>query len=110
MHIILPLFVLIHPSFSRSLALVDADGTLHAQLDVKLAQYMPPTPITSPDQSDAWSQVSSAVETLASSSTSDAPRIPADAPRPLSGKNKRNQKAKNDPDKPVFTSLRRGGR
>jgi hypothetical protein len=110
MHLILALFVLIHPSFSRSLALVDADGTLHAQLDVKLAQYMPPTPITSPDQSDAWSQVSSAVETLASSSTSDAPRIPADAPRPLSGKNKRNQKAKNDPDKPVFTSLRRGGR
>lgn len=109
MHIILPIYVLIDPSFSRSLALVDADGTLHAQLDVKLAQYIPPTPIASPDQSDTWSQVSSAVGTLTSSSTSDAPRTPANTPGPLSGKKKRNQKVI-DPNKPVYTSLRRGGR
>lgn len=109
MHIILPIFVPIDPSFSRSLALVDADGTLHARLDVKLAQYMPSTPTASPDQSDAWSQVSSAAGTIASSSNSDTLRPPAHTPGPLSGKNKRNRKA-NDPDKPVFTSLRRGGR
>ena len=99
----------IDTSFTRSLALVDADGTLHAQLDVRLTQYMPPTQTVSPDQSDTWSQVSSAVGTLASSSNSDTSRAPVDTPRTFFGKNKRNGKA-NDPDKPVFTSLRRGGR
>jgi hypothetical protein len=100
--------------FSRSQALVDADGTLHALLDVRLSQYIPPVAPASPDQSDAWSQVSSPVGTLASSSTSDTPRPPAATLPSFFGKNKRNQKA-NDPNKPekpkpVYTSLRRGGR
>jgi hypothetical protein len=87
-----------------SLTLLDAEGTLHAELHVRLTLPMaPPVPPLSPDNSDTWSQVSSAPATHASSSYSEPPKSPK----------KRKNKAKRTvetPEKPVFTSLRRGGR
>jgi hypothetical protein len=112
MFILLPLLS-VDTTPSRSLALVDDDGTLHAQLDVRLTQYIPPIPPASPDQSDARSQISSVGGTVASSSNSDTAQSPTDTPHPLVGKSKRDRKA-NDRDKsdkkPVYTTLRRGGR
>jgi hypothetical protein len=106
-------FVDIHPislSWSltpyRSLVLLDNDGTLHAELHVRLTQPMvPPVPALSPDNSDAWSQVSSIPATYASSSHSE-PQSPARRGRAKS----RAKRPVEVPDKPVFTSLRKGGR
>jgi len=95
--------ILIDNVFSSSQAFVDSDGTLHAQLNVKLTQPkpMPPAPPMSPDLSDAWSQVSSVVGGPSTSGSH------SDTPRPTKGKKSKKVK---DPNKPVYTSLRRGGR
>jgi hypothetical protein len=91
----------------RSLTLLDAEGTLHAELHVKLTQpVVPPVPALSPDNSDAWSQVSSIPATNASSSHSEPPQSPARRSRAKS----RAKPTVEVPDKPVFTSLRKGGR
>jgi hypothetical protein len=89
----------------RSLTLVDADGTLHAELNVSLTQPLPPATPLSPlasDNSDAWSQVSSFVGTQGSSSNSEHSRS-------TTGK-KRDRRTIKDPSQPIYTSLRRGGR
>lgn len=97
--------ILIDNVFSSSQAFVDSDGTLHAQLNVKLTQPkpMPPAPPMSPDLSDAWSQVSVIGSPATSSSHSDT------AHPTTSNKSKGSRKAK-DPKPMVYTSLRRGGR
>jgi len=96
--------ILIDNVFSSSQSFVDSDGTLHAQLNVKLTQPMPmpPAPPMSPDLSDTWSQVSSAIGSPATSSSH------SDTSHPTKSKSKGGRKVK-DP-KPVYTSLRRGGR
>ena len=102
--LISPIFI--NTVFSSSQAFVDRDGTLHAQLDVKLSQPkpMPAASPVSPDPSDAWSQVSSVIGSPATTTSH------SDTSRPTtSKKSKGSQKAK-DPEKRVYTSLRRGGR
>ena len=72
--------ILIDNVFPSSQVFVDSDGTLHAQLNVKLTKsklIMPP--------------------------------VPPVTPRPTTSKSKASRKAV-DPSKPVYTSLRRGGR
>jgi len=71
--------ILIDNVFPSSQAFVDSDGTLHAQLHVKLTQPKP------------------------------MPPAPPDTPRPTTSKRKASRKPI-DPSKPVYTSLRRGGR
>jgi len=104
-HSIARLRYLIDSSFYSSLTLLDAEGTLHAELHVRLSQPMvPPVPTLSPDNSDAWSQGSSALATQnthTSSSSSDKARSPT-----RKGRKKRNTEL---PDKPVYASLRHGG-
>ena len=101
--------ILIDNVFSSSQAFVDFDGTLHAQLNVQLTQpkLMPPAPSMSPAPSDNWSQLSLVGGSVvggsgASSSYSEAP--------PTTGKKGKGKKKIKDPNKPVYTSLRRGGR
>src|SRR6266851_447019 len=89
------LSIVIDGSFSRSQAFVDADETLHAQLNVRLTQPLSPVRSVGPDQYDTGSQVasSSVPRTQASSSHSDSPRPPASRSK---GKRK-----SIDPNKPV---------
>jgi hypothetical protein len=102
-HSIAHLLCLIDSSFYSSLTLFDADGTLHAELHVRLVQpVVPPVPALSPDNSDPWSQVSSVPATHTSSSSSEQQRSPT-----RKSKEKLTVEA---PDKPVYTSLRKGGR
>ena len=88
---------LIDSSFHSSLTLLDAEGTLHAEIHVRLSQ---PVPTLSPDNSDALS----ATHTIqTSSSNSERARSPT-----------RRKRAKSKPkveipDKPVYASLRKGG-
>jgi hypothetical protein len=99
------LSIVIDGSFSRSKAFVDADETLHAQLNVRLTQPLSPVRSVGPNQYDTGGQVasSSVLGTQASSSHSDSPRPPASRSK---GKRK-----SIDPNKPVlvFTSNRKGG-
>ena len=96
-------FIIIDVSCYSSLTLLDTEGTLHADLHVRLTQPMvPPVPALSPDNSDTLSQVSSLPTTFASSSYLELPISPT-----------RQSKAKKKaeaPKKPVYTSLRHGGR
>ena len=104
-HSISRLRYLIDSSFYSSLTLLDAEGTLHAELHVRLSQPMvPPAPALSPDNSDAWSRssVPTIQTTYTSSSSSEMARPPA-----RRGKTKQTAEAK---DKPVYASLRKGGR
>ena len=97
------LHYLIDSSFYSSLTLLDAEGTLHAELHVRLSH--PPAPAFSPDKSDAWSQGSSVPATYTthtSSSSSEMARPPA-----RRGRTKQTAEVK---DKPVYASLRKGGR
>ncbi|KAF8504857.1 hypothetical protein F5888DRAFT_796886 [Russula emetica] len=80
-----------------SLTLLDAEGTLHAELHVRLSQ--PPVPTLSPDNSDAWSQVPATHTAYTSKSSSERARSPT-----------RRSRTVEVPDKPVRTSLRKGGR
>jgi hypothetical protein len=102
-------FIAIDTSFYSSLTLLDTEGTLHVEFHVKLKQPMvPPVPALSPDISDTWSQVSSLptpyASTYAISSHSEPPKSPT-------GRSKAKEKVKKEkPDKPVYTSLRHGGR
>jgi hypothetical protein len=99
-------FIVIDSSFYRSLIILDAEGTLHVELHVKLTQPMvPPVPALSPDNSDTWSQVSSVPATHASSSYSEPPRSPTGRGRARSNA----RRTVEVPDKRVFTSLRKGG-
>jgi hypothetical protein len=87
--------------FYRSLTLVDRDGTLHAQFNVKLTQTLPPSiPPLSIDFSDGASIMTSAQKSTHSKK-----------PRSLMSKikDKRNRDVP-DGEKKVYTSLRRGGR
>jgi len=89
-----------------STTLFDAEGTLQAELHVKLFQpAVPPVPALSPDNSDAWSQVSSAPTTHNSISSSE----PARSPMSKNG-TKVKREAVKAPEKPVYASLRKGGR
>ena len=97
-------FIAIDTSFYSSLTLLDTEGTLHVEFHVKLTQppMVPPVPALSPDISDTWSQVSSVPTPYASSSYSEPPKSPT---------GRRKEKVKREkPDKPVYTSLRHGGR
>lgn len=102
-HSIAHLRYLIDSSFYSSLTLLDAEGTLHAELHVRLSQpIIPPAPALSPDNSDAWSQGSSVPAThttYTSSSSSERARSPTSG-----------SKTKQVRDKPVYASLRKGGR
>jgi hypothetical protein len=90
----------------RSMVLLDAEGTLHAELHVRLAQpVVPPVPALSPDNSDAWSQGSSVPAshtTHTSSSSSEMARPPT--------RGRKKKQTVGVQDKPVYTSLRKGGR
>jgi hypothetical protein len=99
-HSVAHLRYLIDSSFCSSLTLLDAEGTLHAELHVRLSQPMvPPVPALSPDNSDTWSQVSSVPATHISSSSSE--RAP--------GRRRPAKRKVETPDKPVYASLRKGG-
>lgn len=102
--LISPIFI--DTVFSSSQAFVDRDGTLHAQLDVKLSQPkpMPAASPVSPDPSDAWSQVSSVIGSPATTTSH------SDTSRPTTSKKSKGSQKANDPEKRVYTSLRRGGR
>jgi hypothetical protein len=97
------IFSIVIDGSSSSLAFVDADETLHAQLNVRLTPPVSLVRSVGPDQHDTGSQVasSSVLGTQASSSHSDSPRPPTSRSK---GKRK-----PIDPNKPVFTSNRKGG-
>ena len=105
-HSIAHLRYLIDSSFYSALTLLDAEGTLHAELHVRLSQPMiPPVPALSPDNSDAWSQGSSVPATHTthtSSSSSEGARSPTSRSRTKQTVEVR--------EKPVYASLRKGGR
>ncbi|KAH9956436.1 hypothetical protein BC827DRAFT_1270940 [Russula dissimulans] len=90
---------------NESSAFTDTDGTLHAELRVRLTHpIVPPVPPLSPDNSDTLSQVSSFPGTQASSIYAEPPPpLP-----PLPSKTKGKQKVQ-DPNERVFVSLRKGG-
>lgn len=99
--------ILIDNISSSSQAFVDSDGTLHAQLNVKVTQakLLPAPPPMTPDLSDTWSQISTGPG--GSGTGSSQPNTV----RPVTSKKGKGKAAKpKDPNKPVYTSLRRGGR
>lgn len=100
-------FIIIDASFYSSLTLLDTEGTLHADLHVRLTQppMVPPVPALSPDNSDTLSQVSSIPTTYANSSYLELPKSPT-----RRSKAKKKVEGPNKPDKPVYASLRHGGR
>ena len=104
-HSIAYLRCLTDSSFYSSLTLLDAEGTLHVELQVRISQPpIPPVPALSPDNSDAWSQASSLPATYAthtSGSSSERARI--------SGRKGKTKPKVQTPDKPVYASLRKGG-
>lgn len=104
-HSIAHLLYLIDASFYSSLTLLDSEGSLHAELHVKLSQPpVPPVPALSPDNSDVWSQVSSlpATHTTHTSNSSSEGVITV-------RRGKKKPKVET-PEKPVYYSLRKGGR
>ncbi len=105
-HSIAHLRYLIDSSFYSSLTLLDAEGTLHAELHVKLSQPpVLPMAALSPDNSDAWSQASSAPATHNTHSSSSSSGRARSA-----GRSKTKQTKEVPKDKPVYYSLRKGGR
>ncbi|KAI9441761.1 hypothetical protein H4582DRAFT_1934777, partial [Lactarius indigo] len=93
---------------NESLALVDRDGTLHAQFNVRLAQTQPST-LTPPSIgfSDGASLISTAQD---ASSISTRRSKPAPARSLIfKSQDKRNRNVP-EKEKKVYTSLRRGGR
>lgn len=89
----------------RSQALVDSDGTLHAEFTVRLTRPIHSVLLSpSIDLSDTASQTSSAMDaaTTATTMSSDSPRSP------ISGNVRK--KWERNPSKPVYATLRRGGR
>jgi hypothetical protein len=86
-----------------SLTLLDAEGTLHAELHVRLSQPMvPPAPALSPDNSDAWSQGSSVPATYTTQTSSSSSRS--------SNRRSKTKQTVEAKEKPVYASLRKGGR
>ena len=105
-HSIARLHFLIDCSFYSSLTLLDAEGTLHAELRVRLSQPMvPPAPALSPDNSDAWSQGSSVPATYTTYTSSSSSEM---SPPPTRGS--RTKQTVEVKQKPVYASLRKGGR
>ena len=99
------LFTNVDTSFQRSQALVDNDGTLHAQFTIRLSRPIRSVLLApSIDLSDTASQTSSITDaaTIATTISSEPPRSPLPS-------NIR-KKLERDPSKPVYTSLRKGGR
>lgn len=98
------------PRSNRSQALVDSDGTLHAQFTVRLTRPIH-SALLSPsiDLSDTASQTSSAMESATSITTLTTISSRSEPPRSQLSGNVR-KKMERDPSKPVYTSLRRGGR
>ncbi|KAH9039876.1 hypothetical protein EDB85DRAFT_228798 [Lactarius pseudohatsudake] len=97
--------------FNESQALVDSDGTLHAQFTARLTR--PPRTFLSPssiDFSDTASQTSSALDamTTTTSSRSEPPRSPISTRSTISSIRKKRQ-ARDGPQ-PVYATLRRSGR
>jgi hypothetical protein len=102
-HSIAHLRYLIDSPFYSSLTLLDGEGTLHAELHVRLSQPMvPPAPALSPDNSDAWSQGSSVPATYTTQTSSSSSRSST-----RKSKTKQTAEVK---EKPVYASLRKGGR
>jgi hypothetical protein len=99
------LFTNVDTSFQRSQALVDSDGTLHAQFTIRLSRPIRSVLLTpSIDLSDTASQTSSITDAATISTT-----ISSEPPRsPLSSNIRK--KWERDPAKPVYASLRKGGR
>lgn len=91
-------------SFYRSLSLVDRDGTLHAQFNVRLSQIRPPPPIPPSPPSIDYSDRASIKSSAQKSTRSKRARSII-----FNTKEKRNRDA-SDKEKKVYTSLRRGGR
>ncbi|KAI9450559.1 hypothetical protein BJY52DRAFT_1301794 [Lactarius psammicola] len=94
---------------NESQALVDSDGTLHAQFNVRLTRRMGSSLLSpSIDFSDTASQTSSALDamTTTTSSRSEPPRSPT-SHSPISSIRKRRTR---DGSEPVYATLRRGGR
>ncbi|KAI0264138.1 hypothetical protein BC834DRAFT_844152 [Gloeopeniophorella convolvens] len=95
---------------NESFMLVDANGTLSAQLSVRLAtHHVPPLPPLTPDLSDTASHISSATDLPPSPTTpisivSELPRTPS-----VKSKERKPQLERKQPER-VFTTLRRGGR
>ncbi|KAH9174446.1 hypothetical protein EDB89DRAFT_2228215 [Lactarius sanguifluus] len=90
---------------NESQALVDSDGTLHAQFTARLSRptrtFLSPSSI---DFSDTASQTSSALDamTTTTSSRSEPPRSPISSIR--------KKRRARDGSEPVYATLRRGGR
>ena len=113
---------------SRSQALVDSEGTLHAQFTVRLSRPIRSvllSPSIDLSISDTMSQASSALETVTSETTMSwrsertptPPPSPKPSPKPSSippstpsSFSKKWKKRSGDESAPVYTSLRRGGR
>jgi hypothetical protein len=101
-HSIAHLHYLIVSSFYSSLTLLDGEGTLRAELHVRLSQP-PPMPAFSPDNSDARSQrsVPAAYAAYTSGSSSEMAHSP--------GRKSKKKPKVVVPNKPVYASLRHGG-
>ena len=101
-----PFSPIVEHSFQRSQALVDSDGTLHAEFTVRLTRPIHSVLLTpSIDLSDTASQVSSAMDAATTSTT-----ISSESPRSPISLNFRKKEKERDPSKPVYATLRRGGR
>ncbi len=108
-HSIIHSMYLIDSSFYSSLTFFDAEGALQVELHVQLFQpVLPPMPALTPDNSDTWSQASSIPTTHISSENSERTRSPAS--KPASKSKKRLPRNTELPEKPVYASLRKGGR
>ena len=104
-----PFSPIVDYSFQRSQALVDSVGTLHAEFTVRLTRPIHSVLLApSIDLSDTASQVSSAMDVATTSTTisSESPRSPIS----LNFRKKERDPPKPDPPKPVYATLRRGGR
>jgi hypothetical protein len=101
-----PFSPIVDYSLHRSQALVDSDGTLHARFTVRLTRPIHSVLLSpSIDLSDTASQTSSAMDaaTTVTSMSSESLRSPTIS------SNVRKKMEKN-PNKPVYATLRRGGR
>ncbi|KAF8260569.1 hypothetical protein EI94DRAFT_1706191 [Lactarius quietus] len=95
---------------NESQALVDSDGTLHAQFTVRLSRPIHSVLLSpSIDLSDTASQTSSAMERATTATTISSRSEPSRSPISPISSNVR-KKWEKDPSKPVYATLRRGGR
>jgi hypothetical protein len=96
-----------HHLLNDSQALVDSDGTLHAQFTARLRQTMRSNFLSpSIDFSDTASRTSSAMDAMTTTTSLQSEPPPRS---PISDTRKKKKKVQ-DPSKPVYATLRRGGR